>query len=62
MINNIYNYFYFLNLVRRAGAVVINNALACQEDLRALLIDLFYLKNDLRGFCVKNNVLFVATF
>lgn len=62
MINNINSFIYFLNLVQRAGSVVINNALACNEDLRALLIDLFYLKNDLRGFCVKNNVLYVATF
>lgn len=62
MINNINSFIYFLNLVQRARAVVINNALACQEDLRALLIDLFYLKNDIKAFTIKQNVLYIATF
>ena len=62
MINNINSFIYFFNLIKRAGAVVINNALANNEDLRALLIDLIYLKNDIKAFTIKQNILYVATF
>lgn len=56
------NFIYFIKLIATVGAVVINNLQGTQEDLKALLLDLFYLRNDLKAFTIKNNVLYVATY
>lgn len=56
------SFISFIKLIASVGAVVINNLQGTQEDLKALLLDLFYLRNDLQAFAVKNNVLYVVTY
>lgn len=56
------SFISFIKLIATVGAVVINNLQGTQEDLRALLLDLFYLRNDLQAFTIKNNVLYVVTY